>query len=307
VTDTPIDDRPPPSGMDEEDAVSPAEAGVAALAAALTGGKHKVSSTVSLWEHYQHTRQDPQQSPQKIVLPQGTDGPLRTLFGTVWSTSASHQTVGASIADSAYGHEALPFHTDMTYYKEPPGLQIFTMIQPAVEGGESVFGDGFAIATHLHTHHPQAFDTLSNTRRTYRSIDTTTGWHLEAHGPIIQTSSSTPTTPNTIHEQLVQIRHNDLDRLPDLPPPGLTRTEENEFYENLQEAHAIWDELLGRDEFRLVMALKSGDTAVVANQRCLHARHSFRTSQDLPRSVMGCYASQEDLNSRFRMEGFHVP
>jgi alpha-ketoglutarate-dependent taurine dioxygenase len=224
--------------------------GVAALTAALGGGSVKESNSTSLLHHY---RTDPEFT--TINLPHGTDGPLRTLYGTIWSTSSAGQADGASVADSAYGHEGLPLHTDMTYLTDPPGLQIFTMDQPAEQGGESVYGDGFAIAERLRKTNPKAFATLSQTVRRYRSIDDTTGWHLEAHGPVISVRNG----------QVVGIRHNDLDRLPDLPPVDWKDTEEA-FYDQLSDAHRAWDELVASDEFRLVLPLEPGDTMVVANQ-----------------------------------------
>lgn len=270
-------------------------AGIAALAAALGGGSVKDGNPTSLLSHFRNNS-----NTSIIQLPHGTDGPLRTLYGTVWSTSSSGQVDGASVADSAYGQEALPLHTDMTYQQDPPGLQIFTMVQPATRGGESLFGDGFAVAEHLRRVNPTAFATLSNTVRRFRCIDPTTGWHLEAHGPVIKVRNG----------QIVGIRHNDLDRLPDLPPSncGNAATQSiRDFYESLLDAHHAWDELLSMDKFRLKMALQPGDTMVVANQRCFHGRYSFETTADTPRAVSGCYMSQDELNSRFRREGFVLP
>jgi len=249
VTHTPIHDR---------------GAGVAALAAALGGGA--IKNDTSLWTRYNNNNNQQRQSNGRAShgdgdSGNGTDGPLRTLYGTVWSTTTAGQAAGASVADSAYGHDALPLHTDMTYHRDPPGLQIFTMVQPAAKGGgESVFGDGWAVAEELRRVHPDAFDTLSQTVRRYRCVDRETGWHLEASGPVLQVDHN--------RNKVVMVRHNDLDRLPDLPPPSATTAETgvDEFYQRLEEAHAAWDELLARDETRLKIALRPGDTMVVANQ-----------------------------------------
>jgi alpha-ketoglutarate-dependent taurine dioxygenase len=224
-------------------------AGIAALASSLGGGCKKNNS--SLLKHYTNGRQN------LIALPHGTDGPLRTLYGTVWATTSAGQVEGTSVADSSYGHEGLPLHTDMTYRYDPPGLQIFTMIQPAVQGGESIFSDGFAAATQLRKNNPEAFRMLSQTVRRYRCIDYATGWHLEASGPIILVD-------NTDH--IVMIRHNDLDRLPDLPPSNTNIEDSDNFFHRLQSAHFAWDQILADDDFRLVMRLQPGETIVVANQ-----------------------------------------
>jgi alpha-ketoglutarate-dependent taurine dioxygenase len=274
-------------------------AGVAALGASLGGGHAKKNANISLVGKYRD-------GGRETMLAHGTDGPMRTLYGNVWSTSSAGQAEGTSVADSAYGHDGLPFHTDMTYYRDPPGLQIFTMAQPAIKGGESTFGDGVAVAEQLRQTDPEAFRILSNTVRRYRCIDNETGWHLEASGKVIEVRDG----------QIVGIRHNDLDRLPDLPPAELTEPKEvDEFYGSLSRAHAAWDKLISDDKNQLVVRLKPGDTMVVANQvschaciielsfedktncsnqsifaqRCFHGRLSFETSDSTPRSVMGCY------------------
>jgi alpha-ketoglutarate-dependent taurine dioxygenase len=235
ITGTPIDD----------DGV-----GVAALASALGGGsmKHKQTLVAQYRKGKRHA----------LVLPHGTDGPLRTLYGTVWSTSSAGQAVGASTADSSYGSEGLPLHTDLTYYTSPPGLQIFTMVQPAGTGGASLLADGFAVAAQLREQHAEAFAFLSRTPRRYRCIDREKGWHLQACGPVIQVDEDDD-------EEIIRIRHNDLDRLPDLPSKQYANDADT-FYHQLHEAHEAWNRILADDAVRLVLQLQPGDSLVVANQ-----------------------------------------
>ena len=181
---------------------------------------------------------------------------MNTLYGQIWSTTSVSNNTNSE-ADSAYGCGALPLHTDMTYYQNPPGLQIFTMKTPAAKGGASIFADGYALVQDLPI---EARDILSTTIRHYQSIDDPT-WHLQASGPIIEYFQN-----DNSHQQRIRcIRHNDLDRLPDLPTSFNDEGEEN-FYRKLQQAHDCWDELLAKDEYRLVMPLQSGDTIIVANQ-----------------------------------------
>ena len=225
-------------------------ASIAALGAALSGGSVKSSPSASLLANYRL-------GGTEVILPSGTDGPLRTLYGGVWATSSVGQSDGSSVADSSFGMDALPLHTDMTYLQDPPGLQIFTMVQPAGIGGESVYCDGFALAETLRNTDPIAFDILSNTSRTYHSRDEITGWDLKAKGPVIQVRDG----------RIVGVRHNDLDRLTDLPPNDVVELVDIEkFYDGLVSAHESWDYLIAQDKFRLVMKLQRGDTMVVANQ-----------------------------------------
>lgn len=231
VTSTPIDDR--------------CSGSVAALASAVGGGTNKDDTSIlsnylkgANYEQLEHV----------------VDGPLRTLYGTVWSTSTSEQSEGASTADSAYGNESLPLHTDMTYIRDPPGLQIFTMVQPAASGGESIYGDGFAAAERLRSVDPTSFHILCELPRRYRCVDPNSGWHLEATGPVISLR----------YGKVVGIRHNDLDRLPDLPPTDVEDVDE--FYRALSEAHQAWDKILASDNIRLTLRLQAGETVIVANQ-----------------------------------------
>ena len=260
--------------------------------------------------------------------------PLQTLYGSgVWSTSsqssfydnanatedeASGVSSSASTADSAYGSTSLPLHTDMTYLSTPPGVQVFLMVQPAelttsalssndnssisLPKGQSVYLDGFAAARQLQIENPEAYRLLASTQRTYRCIDNDEGWHLEATGPVIDT------TPRGINEYgpVKSIRHNDLDRLPDLPPCPTDESQDfDSFYDSMLEAHNAWDDILRRDSMRLVIDLKPGDCILVANQRCMHGRYAFETSS-FPRVVMGCYVGMDELSSKWRRAGLRV-
>ena len=245
--------------------------------------------------------------------------PMRTLYGSgVWSTSSSYNSDdnAGSIADSAYGSTSLPLHTDMTYISNPPGVQIFLMVQPATatrstlssdqdsttisSKGQSIYLDGFAAAEQLRIENPDAFHLLASTQRRYRCIDDVERWHLEACGPVI----------NAIPREdgwgpVTSIRHNDLDRLPDLPPhPSHTNGFNfKSFYDELLEAHAAWDNILRREEMRLVIDLKCGDCVLVSNHRCMHGRYAFDASS-YPRVVMGCYVGMDELCSKWRRSGF---
>lgn len=263
--------------------------------------------------------------------------PLHTLYGAgIWSTSSyssfyndkrsdnndESSSSALSTADSSYGSTSLPLHTDMTYVTNPPGVQVFLMVQPAeiaspisdnteedgnekkivLPKGQSIYLDGFAAARQLLYENPDAYRLLASTPRTYRCIDADLGWHLEAIGPVIETIHSNGLDGSG---PVKAIRHNDLDRLPDLPPYSLSATECDSFYHSLREAHEAWDDILRRDSMRFIIDLQAGDCVLVANQRCLHGRFAFETSKS-PRVIMGCYVGMDELQSKWRKAGFHV-
>jgi len=140
------------------------------------------------------------------------------------------------------------------------------MVSPAIQGGESVFADGFAVAERLRTLDHKAFHSLASVSSKYRSIDDSTGWHLEARGPLITATENGSSDITKRWGSVIGIRHNDLDRLPDLPPKGTSLDEYSGFYGELNHARTLWDEILASDEYRLVIDLQPGETMVVANQ-----------------------------------------
>ncbi len=256
VTNTPTDDE---------------GCGVSAISSALSGCGIKPSQTqhTSPLEHYRYCNKH--NITPLPYLKDGIEGPTRTMYGSIWSTNAANMQSGASTADSAYTTLALPQHTDMTYLRDPPGLQIFTMANPADEGGESVYTDGLAIAEHMRKYHPREFDVLCRYERRFRSIDDNMGLHLEGRGPVFHAIDlSGGIDANAGPDRwgaVLSIRHNDLDRLPDLPPMGLeSDAAVDKYYTELRNAHHVLDELISRDEFRLVIPLKKGETIVIANQ-----------------------------------------
>ena len=286
VTSTPFDDN---------------GSGISALASAISGSAHKSSqsSNTSPLQHYRQCHEDEHEhgNDPRPILEHATEGPYRTLYGGIWGTHTNDMTEGTSVADSAYSKDALPLHTDLSYYRDPPGLQLFTMANPADEGGETILADGLAVSEYMRVHYPKEFDVLCKTVRRYRCFDESLGWHLEGSGPVIQAIDrgygyghghgyddyGYTSNGNGDHDHdhdhnaarrwgaVVGIRHNDLDRLPDLPPPGAgqkqqQREDYDKYYRDLMNAQNVWDTLLSRDEFRLVVKMKPGETAVVANQ-----------------------------------------
>jgi trimethyllysine dioxygenase len=83
------------------------------------------------------------------------------------------------LTDTAFTTLKLEAHTDGTYLREPPGLQvieyvyycaheispcllqIFHCLQAAAVGGETILVDGFNVAARLKAQNPDAYDFLS--------------------------------------------------------------------------------------------------------------------------------------------------
>jgi len=63
-----------------------------------------------------------------------------------------------SHGDLAYSTQALPAHTDTTYFTDPAGLQIFHQLHHDGTGGKSLLVDGFYAASRLSK---KSYETLS--------------------------------------------------------------------------------------------------------------------------------------------------
>ena len=77
--------------------------------------------------------------------------PRETFWGTFWDTAGERGqglTEEGAPVDTAYTAEALDVHTDCTYLRDPPQLQVFLSVAQLEEGqgGESVWVDGPAPA-----------------------------------------------------------------------------------------------------------------------------------------------------------------
>ncbi len=66
----------------------------------------------------------------------------------------------------------LHLHQDLLYYESPPGLQLIhcTHLDDSIEGGESMFLDGFAAAAELRNRSPEDFAVLTSTAATFQSL-----------------------------------------------------------------------------------------------------------------------------------------
>jgi len=207
-------------------------------------------------------------------------GPIKnTLYGGMWSTNPSSKE--QAFNDTAYGSDALPLHTDGTYFHDPPGLQIFHCVQQGKEGGASCFMDGFAVAERLRYKAPYAFNFFSQVPFQYQCFDN--GCYLLASGPIFKLHPA---------GHVVQVRHNDTDQVP------VTHLSEEEvllFYK----AHSELGKILNDKSMILERVMRPGETFILNNHRVLHGRQAFQGK----RRMIGCYIGRDEFESHARHLG----
>jgi gamma-butyrobetaine dioxygenase len=177
----------------------------------------------------------------------------------------------------AYSDLGLGLHTDNPYREPVPGFQVLHALVASPDGGESLFGDGFAIAEHLRATAPDAFAVLTQTPVPflYRSKDA----ELYAERPLIQLSC---------RGAVSAVHYNSRS----IAPLRLAAREAAQFYSSYRRFAA----LLRNSRFHLQFRLRDGDLVVFDNQRTLHGRTAFSSARH-PRHLRGCYLTRDSVYS----------
>jgi gamma-butyrobetaine dioxygenase len=168
-------------------------------------------------------------------------------------------------------------HTDNPYREPVPGFQVLHALVSSPDGGESLFGDGFALAEHLRSTSPDAFAILTQTPVPflYRSKDA----ELYAERPLIQLNCS---------GEVSAVHYNSRS----IAPLRLAARDARPFYSAYRRFAAV----LRDSRFHLQLRLRDGDLVVFDNQRTLHGRTAF-SSAKFPRHLRGCYLTRDSVYS----------
>jgi len=177
----------------------------------------------------------------------------------------------------AYSDLGLGLHTDNPYREPVPGFQVLHVLVASPDGGESLFGDGFAIAEHMRASFPDDFAVLARTAVPfqYRSRDA----ELYAERPLIQL---------TCTGEVSAVHYNSRS----IAPLWLSARDAGPFYA----AYRRFAGLLRDPRFHLQFSLRDGDAVVFDNRRTLHGRTAF-SSATHPRHLRGCYLTRDSVYS----------
>jgi gamma-butyrobetaine dioxygenase len=175
----------------------------------------------------------------------------------------------------AYSDLGLGLHTDNPYREPVPGFQVLHALIASPDGGESLFGDGFAVAEYLRTATPDAFALLTRTPVPflYRSADA----ELYAERPLIQLNCE---------GKVAAVHYNSRS----IAPLRLCARESRPFYA----AYRRFASLLRDPRFHLQFRLRDGDLVIFDNQRILHGRTAFSSARH-PRHLRGCYLTRDSV------------
>jgi gamma-butyrobetaine dioxygenase len=182
---------------------------------------------------------------------------------------------------SAYTSMGLELHTDLANWHSPPDVQLLFCIKSSVQGGESLFADGFRVAEDLRLKDPAAFELLSSYPMEFRFHDSSCD---------IRTSA--PPIALDGEGRITRIRFNNWLRAPMVLPEHLVEP----MYAALE---TFW-RMLRDPGYRLNLRLEPGCLIAYDNSRVLHGRASFDPTMG-ERHLQGCYLNLEDLQSTLRL------
>jgi alpha-ketoglutarate-dependent taurine dioxygenase len=197
---------------------------------------------------------------------------LETNYGRVFDVRSLPQPENLAYSDLGLG-----LHTDNPYREPVPGFQALHVLAACMDGGESLFADGFAIAEHLRGTEPDAFRLLTHTPVpfSYRSKDA----HLYAERPLIQLSCD---------GIVVAVHYNNRS----IAPLRLESAQMQPFYES----YRLFAGMLRDPRFQLKLRLLDGDLVAFDNRRVLHGRTAFSAARSL-RHLRGCYLTRDSVYS----------
>ncbi|XP_071502767.1 gamma-butyrobetaine dioxygenase-like [Diadema antillarum] len=182
-----------------------------------------------------------------------------------------------------YTEKGLQLHTDLAYYTQPRGFQLFHCIQQVSgSGGDSLLVDGFKAAEDLRSTSPEAFKILTSVPWEYK-LAFENNYHVARHNSISIDESGS----------VYKIVVNDICRTSML---RMAASDVHKAYSALKEFNtALYDPA---NLFRY--KLEAGDILAFHNHRVLHGRLGFSLQAETQRHLETCYSDWEVVSARMR-------
>ena len=182
--------------------------------------------------------------------------------------------------NTAYTSAALELHTDTPAEEFAPGIQFLHCRVNTVDGGQSLYSDGVAVANDFRKRDPEGFKLLSEVsipffceHDTYDSRSRQTVIELDQHGEV---------SGLTISQHMADIFDLDQSLLDDYDP-----------------AFCRFGKMLQEDKYMMRFLMKGGECMVFDNHRIVHGRAAYSaTSGD--RYLRGCYVDRGEMRSTYR-------
>ena len=177
----------------------------------------------------------------------------QTHYGGFWQFTAD-----MSKGDTAYSNMALPAHTDMNYYIQTAGLQLFHCLENTDSkdgGGSTLLVDGFNAARRLREVDPNAYKVLSRVPMAYHAAGDPSYFFRMRTAPILT---------HDLAGSLVQVRWNNDDR------STMHEFSDVDSVETFYDAMRTWNKLITSPELEYWSMLEPGKALIFDNWRVCH-------------------------------------
>ena len=187
----------------------------------------------------------------------------------------------------AYTSVELPLHTDLPNQESIPGYQFLHSYRNSVDGGESVFADGFSVCADFEEEEPENFELLKRVRIPWRFHDDS--WDIRQHRPVISQNDDGDFECFVFNAHIADVPDMEIGVLYD-------------FY-------AAYRDLMIRvrdPKYSVRHALQPGEMVVFDNHRIVHSRTAFDPESG-DRHFHGYYIEHNEVDSRIRVLSRSLP
>ncbi|KAK2821768.1 hypothetical protein FQN49_007695 [Arthroderma sp. PD_2] len=213
-----------------------------------------------------------------------------TFYGMTWDVRNKPDPKNV-----AYTNDALGFHMDLLYFKQPPGYQFLHCMKNELPGGESLFSDSFKAADTLRKDHSQYFKHLKRAPVSFGYKNDKQDYMQERK--TIEASVDNP-------EEAQYVNYSPPFQIPNLPPitPRHTDIPHSHTVESLKR----FKDILEREDNVVELKLDAGQCVIFQNRRIVHGRRAFAAASgedSRDRWLRGTYVDEEVAHSQFKSLG----
>jgi gamma-butyrobetaine dioxygenase len=182
--------------------------------------------------------------------------------------------------NTAYTAAALELHTDTPAEEHAPGVQFLHCRANSVDGGQSIYSDGAAVANAFRERDPEGFRLLSEIAIPFYCEHDT--YDMRSRQTVIELDARGDVSGLTISQHMADIF--DLDQT---------------MLDTYYPAFCRFGRMLQEDAYMMRFLMKAGECMVFDNHRIVHGRAAYSADSG-SRYLRGCYVDRGEMRSTYR-------
>ncbi|MEP1768768.1 MAG: TauD/TfdA family dioxygenase [Sulfitobacter sp.] len=182
--------------------------------------------------------------------------------------------------NTAYTSAALELHTDTPAEEHAPGVQFLHCRANSVDGGQSLYADGVAVANDFRERDPEGFRLLSEVEIPFYCEHDT--YDMRSRQTVIELDAFGEVSGLTISQHMADIF--DLDQ---------------ELLDSYYPAFCRFGRMLQEDRYMMRFLMSAGECMVFDNHRIVHGRAAYSAESGY-RYLRGCYVDRGEMHSTYR-------